>query len=192
MDLLGWAAILLVVGLILAMLEIFVPSGGVLGFLSVTSLIAALVMAFRHSPWSGLGFLGLAVFAVPAGLVFALQLWPKTPMGRRILLPLPKSEDVLPNDERRRELKSLVGRIGKAKSLMLPSGAVQIDGKTVDALSEGMAIEAGQWVKVVEVRGTRVVVRPTDRRMEPGADAEQLNRPIDELGLDPFDETLEE
>ena len=88
MDLLGWAAILLVVGLILAMLEIFVPSGGVLGFLSVTSLIAALVMAFRHSPWSGLGFLGLAVFAVPAGLVFALQLWPKTPMGRRILLPL--------------------------------------------------------------------------------------------------------
>jgi membrane-bound ClpP family serine protease len=191
MDLLGWAAILLVVGLSLAMLEIFVPSGGVLGFLSVTSIIAALFVAFRHGPWSGLGFLGLALFAVPSGLVVALQLWPKTPMGKRILLPLPRSEDVLPNDDRRRDLKMLVGRIGRAKSLMLPSGAVEIDGKTVDALSEGMAIEAGQWVKVIEVRGTRVVVRPTDRRNEIASRDEQLNRPIDELGLDPFDEPLE-
>lgn len=191
MDLLGWAAILLVVGLSLAMLEIFVPSGGMLGFLSVTSIIAALFLAFRYSPWSGLGFLGLAMFAVPAGLVIALQLWPKTPMGKRILLPLRSSEEVLPNDDRRRDLKNLVGRIGKAKSLMLPSGAIDIDGKTVDALSEGLAIEAGQWVKVIEVRGTRVVVRPTDRRNELASKDEQLNRPIDELGLDPFDETLE-
>ncbi|HEY2841922.1 MAG TPA: NfeD family protein [Pirellulales bacterium] len=188
MDLLGWAAILLFVGLALAMLEIFVPSGGVLGFLSVTSIIAALFVAFRHSAWSGLGFLGLAVFVVPAGLIVALQVWPKTPMGKRILLPLPTSEDVLPHDQRLLELKKLVGRIGRAKSLMLPSGAIDVDGKTFDALSEGMAIEAGQWVKVVEVRGSRVVVRPTDRRLAPEGEAEQLNRPIDELGLDPFDE----
>ena len=63
------------------MLEVFVPSGGLLGFLSLLSLLAAVIMAFRHGPWSGIGFLGLAVFAVPAGLILALQWWPKTPMG---------------------------------------------------------------------------------------------------------------
>ena len=35
MDPLVWSIILLVVGLLLVMLEVFVPSGGVLGFLSV-------------------------------------------------------------------------------------------------------------------------------------------------------------
>ena len=47
MDLLGWAVILLLVGLSLAILEVFVPSGGMLGFLSVTSILAALFLAFR-------------------------------------------------------------------------------------------------------------------------------------------------
>lgn len=191
MDLLGWAVILLLVGLSLAILEVFVPSGGMLGFLSVTSILAALFLAFRHGPWSGLGFLGLALFAVPTGLVLALQVWPKTPMGKRILLPLPTSEDVLPHDQHLLELKKLVGRVGRAKTLMLPSGAIDVDGKTFDALSEGMAIEAGHWVKVVEVRGSRVVVRPTDRPHDAGARDEQLNRPIEELGLDPFDEPLD-
>ena len=190
MDLLVWAAILLVIGLALAVLEVFVPSGGLLGFLSLVAMLSAVAMAFRHGPWSGIGFLGLAVFAVPAGLIFALQWWPKTPMGRRILLPVPSSEEVLPDSDKRRELKSLVGRVGKAKSLMLPSGAVEIDGATVDAVSEGMTIEAGQWVKVIEVRGTRVVVRRTDERPATTAGDETLNRSLDSLGLDPFDDPL--
>jgi len=190
MDYLVWAAILLCVGLSLAVVEVFVPSGGLLGFLSITAMLAAVILAFRHGPWSGISFLGLTVFAVPAGLILALQLWPKTPMGRRILLPLPTSDDVLPDSDKRRSLKNLVGKIGKAKTLMLPSGAVEIDGSTVDALSEGVAIEAGGWVKVIEVRGTRVVVRPTDERPPSVAGDQNLDQSIESLGLDPFDDPL--
>lgn len=190
MDYLVWAAILLSVGLALAMLEVFIPSGGLLGFLSILSLLSAVFLAFRHGPWSGIGFLGLTVFAVPAGLILALQWWPKTPMGRRILLPLPSSEEVLPDSDRRRNLKSLVGKIGKAKSLMLPSGAVDIEGNIVDALSEGMAIEAGAWVKVIEVRGTRVVVRPSNERPQPPTLDHRLDESVESLGLDPFDDPL--
>jgi membrane-bound ClpP family serine protease len=190
MDYLSWAAILLAVGLALAMLEVFVPSGGLLGFLSILSMLSAVFLAFRHGPWSGIGFLGLAVFAAPAGLILALQWWPKTPMGRRILLPLPKGEDVLPDSDKRRNLKSLVGKIGKARTLMLPSGAVNIEDTIVDALSEGMAIEAGSWVKVVEVRGTRVVVRPTNERPHVEDHPAGLDQSIESIGLDPFDDPL--
>src|SRR6185312_15262170 len=51
MDYLAWAAILLAIGLSLAMLEVFVPSGGLLGFMSMTSMLAAIFLAFRHGPW---------------------------------------------------------------------------------------------------------------------------------------------
>lgn len=189
LDPLAWAAILMLLGVSLAVLEIFVPSGGVIGFLSITSVLAAIGLAFYRGPWYGLSFLGMAVLALPSVLVAALHYWPETPMGRRIMLGAPKSEEVLPEDDERRFLKSLVGRMGQAKSLMLPSGAVLIDGHHVDALSEGMAIEKGQWVQVVEVRGTRVVVRPTDKPPEPAAD-DPLSRPIESLGLDSFEEPL--
>ena len=76
-----WAAILLCRRSALAMLEVFVPSGGLLGFYRSLSMLAAVFLAFRHGPWSGIGFLGLAVFAVPAGLILALYRRPKTPMG---------------------------------------------------------------------------------------------------------------
>jgi membrane-bound ClpP family serine protease len=189
LDPLAWAAILLLLGVSLAVLEIFVPSGGVIGFLSITSVLAAIGLAFYRGPWYGLSFLGMAVLALPAVLVAALHYWPETPMGRRIMLGAPKSEEVLPENDDRRLLKALVGRVGQAKSLMLPSGLVLIDGRHIDALSEGMAIEKGQWVQVVEVRGTRVVVRPTDKPPEPAAD-DPLSRPIESLGLDSFEEPL--
>ena len=190
-DPLAWAALLMLIGLGLVVLEVFVPSGGIIGFLSLVSLLSAISLAFYRGPWYGLSFLSIAVIALPIVLVAALRWWPETPMGRRVLLEAPSSEEVLPDNDQRRSLKALVGRIGEAKSLMLPSGSVSIDGRTVDALSEGVAIEKGQWVKVVEVRGTRIVVRPTEEAPSPRAPADEtLSQPIESLGLDPFEDPL--
>ena len=50
---------------------------------------------------------------------------------------------------------------------MLLSGIITIDGRTVDAVSESMPIEAGQAVQIVQVHGHRVVVRPIEE--EPAA-----------------------
>jgi hypothetical protein len=116
-------------------------------------------------------------------------------MGKRSVPDLPTSDDVLPDNEQIQALKQLVGKTGHAKCLMLPSGAVSIDGRTVNALSEGMAIEAGQRVKVIEVRGNRVVVRPVEEARGPNDVARRrpddpLSRPIEELGLDPLDDPL--
>lgn len=190
LDPLAWAAILMLIGLALAILEIFVPSGGVIGFLSILSVLSAIALAFYRGPWYGVSFLGVAVVALPAVLMTALHWWPETTMGRRILLKVPTSEEVLPDFDDRRSLKNLLGRVGEARSLMLPSGAVVIDGRSYDALSEGIAIEKGQWVQVVEVRGTRIVVRPTDQAPSPPDPDDPLSQPIDRLGLDSLDDPL--
>ena len=92
-----------------------------------------------------------------------------------MLLDVPSGDEVLPDSPQRRTLRQLVGKQGVAKTVMLPSGTVIVDGHSIDALSEGMPIEAGQRIRVIEVRGNRVVVRPADgpaeqserRRAEP-------------------------
>jgi membrane-bound ClpP family serine protease len=190
MSLLAWAVVLMALGLVIVIVEMFLPSGGVLAVISAASIVASIVMAFKHSSEAGLGFMTLAVLGTPLLLVLGFKFWPRTPLGRRILLDVPTGDDVLPDVELRRQLKELVGRIGTAKTLMLPSGPVVIGNVTYDALSEGTAVQAGERVKVVEIRGTRIVVRPTDEDLPQQATLDPndpLNIPIDKLGLEPFE-----
>jgi membrane-bound ClpP family serine protease len=189
MDPLVWAALLLFLGLVLVCVEVFIPSGGILGILSIASLMAGIIVAFYHRG-AEIGFLFLAItaVAVPTALVLAFRWWPKTPMGRRLLLDVPTSEEVLPDSPQRRALRQLVGKLGTAKTVMLPSGAVVIDGQTFDALSEGMPIEAGQRVRVIEVHGNRVVVRPADELPQTSDDV--LSQPIESLGLESLEDPL--
>jgi membrane-bound ClpP family serine protease len=191
MDPLVWAILLLFLGLALVCIEVFVPSGGILGFLSIVSLLAGIVLAFYHrGAETGFIFLIVTAIAVPAALVLAFRYWPKTPMGRRLLLDVPSGEEVLPDSPRRQQLRQLVGKTGVAKSVMMPSGAVVIDGHTIDALSEGIPIDPGQRIKVIEVRGSRVLVRPVDSAEEPEATDDVLSQPIESLGLDALDDPL--
>ena len=190
-DPLIWSGILMVLGLSLVMLEVFVPSGGVLGVLSVTSLAASIILAFyHHGSKVGLIFVGVTAVAVPTVLVFAFRWWPHTPMGKRLLLDVPSSEEVLPDSPLRRTLRQLVGKVGVAQTVMLPSGAVSIEGMTVDAMSQGMPIEAGQQVLVIEVQGNRVVVQPVGDMAEAPPSDDVLSQPLDKLGLDSLEDPL--
>jgi membrane-bound ClpP family serine protease len=189
MDPLVWAALLLLLGLTLVVAEVFIPSGGILSVLSISSLVAGITMAFYYRGIEvGFVFLTITAVLVPGALTLAFRWWPHTPMGRRLLLDVPTSEEVLPDTPQRRTLRQLVGKLGVAKTVMLPSGAIQVDGQLIDALSEGMPIEAGQTVRVIEVRGNRVVVRPSDEPPPPSDDV--LSRPIESLGLDGLEDPL--
>lgn len=193
MSPLFWAAILLIVGLSLVMAEIFVPSGGIIGFLSFTSIVASIVLAFaKGGGTAGVIFLTIACLAVPMALAAAFRFLPDTPMGKRLLPSIPTTEEVMPDSEQRRWLQQLVGKVGRAKSKMLPSGAVTVDGQTVDAMSQGIPIEPGQAVKIIEVRGAMVVVTPVDEKALGGSRPRDdvLSQGIETLGLDPFEDPL--
>ncbi len=191
MDPIIWSVLLLLLGLVLVCAEIFIPSGGILGFLSIASLMAGIALAFYHRGTEvGLLFLIATALAVPGALALAFRYWPQTPMGRRLLLDVPSGQEVLPDSPQRQRLKQLVGKFGVAKSLMMPSGAVVVDGNTIDAMSEGIPIEAGQTIEVIEVHGTRVLVRPVDEKSRSIASDDVLSRPIESLGLDSMEDPL--
>jgi membrane-bound serine protease (ClpP class) len=189
LDPLGWAIVLLVLGCGFVVLEVFIPSGGLFGFFATLAVGGSLLMAFRRDVTTGLSFTAVAVFAVPIVVGLAFKYWPKTPMGKAFLGELPTEEEVKPEDPRR----NLVGRVGVAQSKMLPSGAVLIDGQLVDAVSQGLAIDPGEPVIVVEVRANRVMVRPARAHEVRTADLQPddvLSRPIQDFGLEEMDEPL--
>lgn len=192
---LAWAILLMVLGCMLVVLEVFIPSGGLISILSAVAFIASIVIASWESPTTGpvtgLIFAAVTVLLVPTLLAVAFKYWPRTRMGRAFLGDVPKEDEVLPEDPRR----TLMGRVGVARSKMLPSGAVEIDGQMVDAVTQGQAIEPGTYVVVIEVRANRVVVRPAGKDQRPSNQSakdvkDMLSRPIDELGIESLDDPL--
>ncbi len=192
---LAWAILLMVVGCALVVLEVFIPSGGLISILSGVAFIASLVIAFRESPTTGplagLTLAAITVIAVPVLIATAFKYWPRTPMGKAFLGEPLTDDDTLTADPRR----ALLGRVGVARSKMLPSGAVEVDGQVIDAMSQGQPIEPGTYVVVTEVRANRVVVRPASKDQRPSNQSSQeikdiLNQPIDELGLESLEDPM--
>jgi membrane-bound ClpP family serine protease len=185
-----WSVVLLLVGIGVVAAEMFVPSGGVLGVLAGFCFVGGIVVAFTDSLQTGFIMLGITTLAVPVLVGLAIQWWPHTPIGRRILIPPPDNpDDVLPDTPEYRDLKLLVGRRGRSRGKMLPGGIVVIDHRSYEANSVGMAIEAGVPVEVVAVNMSRLVVRPCEELpVEPppaaAADDEVLSRPFDALGIE--------
>ncbi len=185
-----WALVLMLVGLGLVVLELFIPSGGILGFLATIAVVVSVVLGFMSSPGHGVMMLVANVIVVPAVVALMFKWWPHTPMGRRVLLDVPDEEQLKPHDPELEALKKLRGRVARAHSPMLPSGAIEIDGQIYDALSEGVPIDPGQLVRIVEVQGNRVVVRPLDEQelqqlsQEQRSEEDLLSQDISELGLD--------
>ena len=186
------ALILLLAGLCIMALELFVPSAGLLGILAGCIIVTSVVMAFMSDSFSGMMFLIVALLVIPTMLFLMIKIWPHTPIGRRLLMDDETLTDVLPQGEFY-DRGDLVGKVGVAKSMMLPSGQVVIDGQKYDAISDGFAIEAGDRIKVVSVKENRIYVQPYDHddvnasqdaSSTEDADEDALNQPIKEFDLD--------
>ena len=163
----GWLEVMLfIAGVICVAAEIFVlPGFGVLGLGGGLLVIASIVLAsqsfvlpvndyqIRQMQWSLLGILGAALGVALLG--FLLRRWlPATPILRNVVLAPP--EDVGLDDL----LDELVGRIGTTTTRLAPAGKARIGDSVRDVASDGPLIEPGMAVRVVDVRGGRVIVHP--------------------------------
>jgi membrane-bound ClpP family serine protease len=193
MQTLIWVASLLLLGLAIMVLEVFVPSGGVLGFLSLVAIGAAIVMAFmEQGAGVGMAVLAVAFAAVPAVLAVAFRWFPDTPLGRRVLPPPPAPEDVIPAADRRRRLRELVGRVGRVVSELVPWGAVTVGDGQFEAVSETGPVAAGTEVEVVGVQGGALVVRVAARAVEAEPLRPEAAEKPDSPGLPRLSPVLEE
>jgi membrane protein implicated in regulation of membrane protease activity len=106
--------------------------------------------------WSLLGILGAAVGVSLVGVL--LRKWlPSTPVLRNVLLEPPAAVDDAIEEA---SLEELIGLEGTTTTRLAPAGKARINGRLHDVTSDGPLVEPGITVRVVEVRGGRVLVRP--------------------------------
>lgn len=156
MILLG-AILLFLAAAVFVVAEMFLPSHGILGVCAVGCAIASIVMAYMFSQMMGLIF-GVAVMvATPFVLYWAVKLYPRTVVGKKIMLGVPES--VTGFEQEAQRLSELVGKRGVAMTMLRPAGTVEIDGRRIDAVSEAEFVQPGAEVEVVRVSGMEVVVK---------------------------------
>jgi membrane-bound ClpP family serine protease len=156
-----WVVLLLVLGLAVMVAEVFVPSGGVLGFVSIMAILAAVTLAFLQvGPGAGVMTLAVVMVSVPTVLGLAFRWFPETALGRRVLPPPPEGTEVVPQAAERQRLRDLVGQSGDAVTDLLPWGTVALGSERVEGMSDAGPLTAGSRVRVVGVQGLAVIVRP--------------------------------
>lgn len=183
--------LLVLAGFACIFLELLIPSAGVIALISGSLLISGIVVAFTAGTLTGFLVLLFTLVALPIVIVFLIQIWPNTPIGRRLFSKLPSKEEIEPEPTRLESLKSLVGKHGVARSKLLPSGGITIEGKHYDAVSDGLPIEKDQKITVVAIRAGRIFVRPMLRSASEETVSTPLDQSIESLGLESLDDPLE-
>jgi len=158
-----WATVLIGVALLLFFIELFIPSGGLIGIGAAICLIAGLVMLFKVDTTIGLIGAVVALAAVPFFIAAMIRLWPNTPIAHWLTLknepPLSATDTV--TSPSTGALPS-VGAVGDAITDLRPVGTCVLGGHRTECLADGGIIRAGTRVKVVMVDGMQVKVRPDD------------------------------
>lgn len=157
------------VAAILAVLEVFLPSGGVLGFGAACSCVAGIVLLFMFDTTWGLVGAILSIIAMPVIVGIGIRFWQDTPLARLITLKSqqrahvrreldPPLDEELIDDEQTQQIMSaqvetphaaLKGKTGEALTDLRPSGVCKIEGKRYDCMADRGRIEKGCKVRVV-------------------------------------------
>lgn len=160
-----WTLIFVITAVVLFAVEILVPSGGIIGTVSFTCVIGAVVCLFLIDATYGWIGLVISIFLVPAAIGLGLKIFPNTPIGRLLILRDSQQADehVRYSSDPSEDSRDLLGRRGKVVSDLRPVGVVDFgEGRRVDCLGDRGVIESGTTVEVVSVAGIEVRVRPVD------------------------------
>lgn len=164
----GWEVVLFLMGVILVIIELFlIPGFGVTGISGLVLIVASLLFALIQNV--GLQFpdateITSAVLTMAATLlllvVLGFSLGRYLPRSRHfnrlILQPGLESAEGFTSAETD---DTLMGKVGRALTILRPAGTVEIEGRRIDVVSQGDFIAPGTQVEVINVRGSRVEVR---------------------------------
>jgi membrane-bound ClpP family serine protease len=158
---LALAFVLIGCGVVLLVAEFFLPTGGVLVVVGLGLIAVAVgVILYYGSTMEAVAAVIATCVGIPIAWNVLLYGWQR--MSKQVTLDSETVQATVANTPEATGLEQYRGRYGKTVSPMRPSGTVEIDGRRLDALTEGMMLDAGAWVKCVGTRAGWVVVRRVD------------------------------
>ena len=168
----SWEIILFFIGLIAIALEIFViPGFGVAGIIGIVFTVGGITAALIKNDFFDFTFVGgeeilraLATTLLAMATSIILVIW----IAKQFIADSKHNFPFVDHDTQDKEKgytaldKNLVGYVGlKGKALtdLRPAGFIEIEGKRIDAETEGDFLSKGIEVEVLKVRGTFLVVK---------------------------------
>lgn len=142
-------------GVILLIVEAFMPGFGVPGISGIILLLAGVAMTwYEYGAMVGLGTT-VAVLAL-VGVAISVSL--KSASSGR----LSKSDLILNDTEtppsKNADMQLLVGKEGVVKNTLRPVGTAEFDCGKLHVTSDGEYVSEGQKVRIVRVEGTQIFV----------------------------------
>lgn len=155
---------LILAGVVAIIIELFVPAAGIIGILGLGSIIGGIVTVYiYHGSLLGSIFLAGAVIATPIAMAAYFKYFPRSFMGRWLILNKDTkegedsaSEGASGDDGRLREL---LGKEGVTTTTLRPAGTALISNRKYSVFTSGEFIDKGLAIKVVRVEGNRILVR---------------------------------
>lgn len=152
----GYSLLLLLLGFVLVLLEIFViPGLNIFGILGFGTLLVGIWYAYATlgaTAAAVVGVLGIVGTGALVRLLVRNRAWQRMVLSSRTSRQ--EGYDAAPAG-----LDGLLGQVGRAATPLRPAGRAFFGERSVDVVSEGNFIENGSAVEVVAVRGNRVVVQ---------------------------------
>lgn len=160
-----WGLALLAAALLLVIVEVFVPSAGLISVMALTAAIAGIVCLFKVSVlWGVIGILTMIILW-PLIFFFGLSIMPSTHFGRKLLFGEGGKEDPALSEDPDGHggdpaLLALIGQEAIALTDLRPVGTIRVGDKKYDALSEISLIRAGTRIRITAIEDNQIKVRP--------------------------------
>ncbi len=155
-----YAVILLLLGIGLIILEVLIPSGGILSIFATAALIGSLVLGFMESKTTGFVFLAVIIVCLPIAICWAFKLLPKTAIGKKTIL-----QPVVETPQERgkagvseQQFDKLKGKTGKTLTALRPGGIAEIDGQRYSVMAKGEMIDSNTEIVVMDIEGNSILV----------------------------------
>jgi membrane-bound serine protease (ClpP class) len=152
MSALEWAILLAVSSAALFVIELCVPAHGVGAVSGLLCALGAVVACCLIGPWVGAGAVVCALLLAPGLGWFLEKAWPRSPLGRQLVLQQPADAP--------RVVAAQVGEEGVAISELRPMGICELNGRRVAVQCAHGQLAAGSRVVVIAAEGNSVIVRP--------------------------------
>ncbi len=144
--------------------EVFVPSFGLISLCAFASLVGGIIIFFNQSSAAGWIGVGVAAVMIPAVLIVAYEIFPKTRFGKNVTLSKPEVPpgSAVPDAS---VLQAMLGACGTAITDLRPIGMADFSGKRLECRAESGYVSSGTKIEVIKVEGTQLTVRPTENEI---------------------------
>jgi membrane-bound serine protease (ClpP class) len=163
----NWEIVVFIVGILLILLEIFViPGFGITGISGMIFVGAGLIFAMLDNHYFSFEYVSMSDISRSALTVFSgilmgiiIILWLSSRIGEKgMFQKIALTADLATSESAAVGVRSLVGKTGKAMTVLRPSGKVIIDNEVYDAVSNQGFIDNGATVTVVKFENMQVYV----------------------------------